>query len=44
MAIRFGEIPESAAHRLDSADGPTLVLWAERLLTAASIDELLDPA
>ncbi len=41
LEIRFGELPDSAIRRLDEADRPTLVLWAERVLTAESIDEVM---
>jgi len=45
---RFGEIPESAVARLDTADTKQLSLWTDRVLDAedhvleaASIDEVL---
>jgi predicted transposase/invertase (TIGR01784 family) len=37
---RFGPLPESARKRLAAADADTLLLWAERLLEAASLDEV----
>jgi flagellar biosynthesis/type III secretory pathway protein FliH len=38
---RFGEIPESARERVIAADMAQLDEWTARILTAASLDELL---
>ena len=38
---RFGAVPADVEHTIRSADIDTLDRWAERILTAASLDELL---
>lgn len=37
---RFGEIPFAYAQRLKSADAETLLLWGERVLDAATIEDI----
>jgi hypothetical protein len=37
---RFGELPESAAARVNAADIPMLDAWADRVITAQSLDEV----
>ena len=37
---RFGEIPPAVEERIRAADRDTLDRWAERILTATTIDEL----
>lgn len=39
--LRFGELPTAAQHRLEQADGDTLLRWSEGVLTASSLDEVL---
>lgn len=40
LTLRFGPLPEGVLTRLEAADAPTLDAWAERVLTAASVDEV----
>ena len=41
LTLRFGALPDAAVTRLDAADVATLETWGERVLTAASLDEVL---
>jgi hypothetical protein len=41
LTRRFGALPDAAGTRLDAADVVTLDTWAERVLTAATLDEVL---
>jgi hypothetical protein len=41
LRLRFGDLPAPARERIDTADADTLLRWSERLLTAASLDEVL---
>jgi hypothetical protein len=41
LTLRFGPPPEPAARRIAAADADTLERWAERVLTAATLDEVL---
>ncbi|MBL0194242.1 MAG: Rpn family recombination-promoting nuclease/putative transposase [Myxococcales bacterium] len=41
LALRFGALPEGANARLDAADAATLDTWAERVLTAATLEDVL---
>ena len=41
LAIRFGDLPEAALRRVQEADTLHLDSWAERVLTAASLPEVL---
>ncbi len=41
LTLRFGALPEAAGTRLDAADVVTLDAWAERVLTAATLEEVL---
>lgn len=41
LAQRFGEVPAEAEERIRQASADTLTRWAERVLTAASIDDVL---
>jgi predicted transposase YdaD len=43
LMLRFGPLSERAILRVQAADVPTLDTWAERVLTAASLDEVLGP-
>jgi hypothetical protein len=38
---RFGSVPESALARVGEADIATLKRWGSRVLTAASLDDVL---
>jgi hypothetical protein len=42
LTLRFGPIPEALERRLQAADADTLLRWAERILTAATPDEVFD--
>lgn len=39
---RFGAVPDSIRSRLKQADMGTLLVWSERVLTCATLDEVLD--
>ncbi len=41
LTLRFGPLTDAANARLEAADVPTLETWGERVLTAASLDEVL---
>ncbi len=41
LTLRFGALPEGADTRLGAADVVTLDTWAERVLTAATLEEVL---
>lgn len=44
LRLRFGELPEAARQRLDTADADTLLRWSTRVLTAQTLAEVLDDA
>jgi predicted transposase YdaD len=44
LRLRFGELPAPAVARIDAAEVPELELWAERLVTASSLEDVLGPA
>ncbi|MCG8420795.1 MAG: DUF4351 domain-containing protein, partial [Proteobacteria bacterium] len=41
LTKRFGPLPPAALERIEQADTSTLEHWADRLLTADSLDEVL---
>jgi len=41
LTLRFGALPDAAVTRLDAADVVTLDTWAERVLTAATLEDVL---
>ena len=41
LTLRFGPLTDAANARLEAADVPTLETWGERVLTAASLDDVL---
>jgi predicted secreted protein len=41
LALRFGPLPAAAERRVKRASAATLERWAERLLTAKSLDDVL---
>ena len=41
LALRFGALPVSVNAQLDAADVVTLDTWAERVLTAATLEDVL---
>jgi hypothetical protein len=44
LRARFGDLPDTALARVQAADAPELDLWAERVLSAASLAEVLEGA
>lgn len=40
LGRRFGEVPESIVERLNGADEETLDAWADRVLSAKTLDEV----
>ena len=43
IALKFGPPDPSILHRIETADTDTLLRWAERILTATTLDEVLGP-
>jgi flagellar biosynthesis/type III secretory pathway protein FliH len=41
LQLRFGELPEAARQRLETADPDTLLRWSERVLAAESLEDVL---
>ena len=41
LTQRFGSVPESALARIHDTDADTLARWTTRVLTAASLDDVL---
>ena len=41
LRLRFGDLPASVHQRIETADADTLLRWSERVLTAATLDEVL---
>ena len=41
LRARFGALPEAAASRIEAADTAQLDVWIDRVLTAASLDDVL---
>lgn len=41
LAIKLGEVPETARQRIDAADEAELIRWAERVLSAGSVEDVL---
>ncbi|RQD65426.1 MAG: cytosolic protein, partial [Desulfonatronovibrio sp. MSAO_Bac4] len=41
-ALKFGPIPEDKQRLIESADSQKLRQWSERILTAQSMDEVLN--
>ena len=37
---KFGEIPPECRQRIDDADSQQLLLWAERILSAETMDQV----
>jgi predicted transposase YdaD len=44
LRARFGALPDAAAARIHAADSARLDAWADRVLTAATLDDVLDGA
>jgi membrane-bound lytic murein transglycosylase B len=41
LRARFGEVPEAAAARIQAAGPEQLDAWLDRILTAATLDDVL---
>ncbi|MGB4333623.1 MAG: transposase [Chromatiaceae bacterium] len=41
LRLRFGDLPVAVHQRIETADADTLLRWSERVLTAATLDEIL---
>lgn len=41
ITIKFGPLDSSIRHRIETADSDTLLRWAERILTATTLDQVL---
>jgi hypothetical protein len=41
LRLRFGELPAAIRQRIETTDADTLLRWSERVLTAATLDEIL---
>ena len=41
LSNKFGPLPPNVVERIEQADTPTLELWVDRVLTAATLDEVL---
>lgn len=42
LRARFGELPEAAVARIEAAESVALEQWAERVLSATTLAEVLD--
>jgi hypothetical protein len=40
LRIRFGELPPAALARVEAAESEVLEAWADRVITAQSLDEV----
>ncbi len=43
ITLKFGQPDPSILHRIETADTDTLLRWAERILTATTLDQVLIP-
>ena len=43
ITLKFGSPDPLIRHRIETADTETLLRWAERLLTATTLDQVLIP-
>ncbi len=43
LRLRFGEVPASVVTRIEAADVPELDVWAERVITATRLEDVLGP-
>jgi predicted transposase YdaD len=41
LSLRFGELPEAVSARVNAADSAQLYVWAERVLSASTLAEIL---
>lgn len=42
LRVRFGELPAATVARVEAADTPQIERWADRVLTAKTLAEVLD--
>jgi predicted transposase YdaD len=42
LELKFRPLPDAAIQRIADADADTLLIWAERVLDANSLDEVLE--
>ncbi|WP_437619134.1 DUF4351 domain-containing protein [Sorangium sp. So ce1151] len=42
LRVRFGELPDAAVARIEAAETAALEQWAERVLSAKTLAEVLD--
>lgn len=42
LTRKFGELPEVVRQRIESADADTLLEWSERVLSASSLEDVLN--
>jgi hypothetical protein len=43
LQVRFGELPPAAVARIEGAEVPELKRWAERILTASQLEDVVGP-
>ena len=41
LQLKFGEVPEAVRRRIEREDAQTLLQWSERVLTAASLEQVI---
>ena len=41
LQLKFGDVPEAVRRRIERADARTLLQWSERVLTAASLEQVI---
>ena len=41
LTLKFGPLPQAVRARVESADADTLLLWSDRILSAKTLDEVL---
>lgn len=42
LQLKFGDVPEAVRRKIERADPRTLLVWSERVLTAAGIEQIID--
>ena len=43
LRLRFGELPAAVVARIEAADVAELDIWAERIITASRLEDVLGP-
>ena len=41
LQLKFGDVPEAVRQKIERADAQTLLAWSERVLTAASLEQVI---